>query len=239
MPAFAGMSGVCERMRWDREVDVLIFGAGMGGMCAALFAALEGLDVLLCEKTDQVGGTTATSAGTVWIPGPLRDDDPTPPRRRRYLDAEIGERGERALRDAFLDSGPAPRSSCCRPTEAKFPGPRILTHYHPNSPGLERAGASPRAAALRRPAAGRGFRARHQPIAPFMVLGGLMLGRDDIPPFVRPPSRRWRRSRSCRPGGLPAPRRPPPLHPRGTRLRLGNALVARLLFSMRECARAD
>ena len=34
-----------------------------------LFASLEGLDVLLCEKTDQVGGTTFTSAGTVWIPG--------------------------------------------------------------------------------------------------------------------------------------------------------------------------
>ena len=56
-------------MRWDREVDVLVFGAGMGGMTAALVAALEGLDVLLCEKTDQVGGTTSTSAGTVWIPG--------------------------------------------------------------------------------------------------------------------------------------------------------------------------
>ena len=56
-------------MKWDREVDVLVFGAGMGGMTAALIAALEGLDVLLCEKTDQVGGTTATSAGTVWIPG--------------------------------------------------------------------------------------------------------------------------------------------------------------------------
>ena len=56
-------------MRWDREVDVLVFGAGMGGMTAALVASLEGLDVLLCEKTDQVGGTTSTSAGTVWIPG--------------------------------------------------------------------------------------------------------------------------------------------------------------------------
>ena len=49
-------------MRWDRETDVLVFGAGMGGMTAALVASLEGLDVLLCEKTDQVGGTTSTSA---------------------------------------------------------------------------------------------------------------------------------------------------------------------------------
>ena len=56
-------------MKWDRDVDVLVFGAGMGGMTAALIAAHEGLDVLLCEKTDQVGGTTSTSAGTIWVPG--------------------------------------------------------------------------------------------------------------------------------------------------------------------------
>ena len=49
----------------DREVDLLIAGAGPAGMTAALVAAIEGLDVLLCEKTDQVGGTGSTSAGTL------------------------------------------------------------------------------------------------------------------------------------------------------------------------------
>jgi NADPH-dependent 2,4-dienoyl-CoA reductase/sulfur reductase-like enzyme len=53
----------------NREVDLLIAGAGPAGMAAALVAALEGLDVLLCEKSDQVGGTGSTSAGTLWIPG--------------------------------------------------------------------------------------------------------------------------------------------------------------------------
>ena len=41
-------------------------------MTAALVASLEGLDVLLCEKSDQVGGTGSTSAGTLWIPGNTR-----------------------------------------------------------------------------------------------------------------------------------------------------------------------
>src|SRR5258707_7847254 len=85
----------------DREattsVDVLVFGAGAGGMTAALVCALEGLDVLLCEKTAQVGGTTATSAGTIWVPGTRQAraaglnhsiDD-----ARRYLDAGIGPSG--------------------------------------------------------------------------------------------------------------------------------------------------
>src|ERR1700722_12242025 len=54
---------------WDGETDLLIIGAGAAGVTAALVGTLEGLRVVLCEKSDMVGGTTATSAGTVWIPG--------------------------------------------------------------------------------------------------------------------------------------------------------------------------
>ena len=46
---------------WDRVVDLLVAGAGPGGMTTALVGALEGLDVLVCEKSQQVGGTGATS----------------------------------------------------------------------------------------------------------------------------------------------------------------------------------
>src|ERR1700709_2162818 len=58
-----------ENRRWDTETDLLVIGAGAAGMTAALVGALEGLETVLCEKSDTVGGTTATSAGTVWIPG--------------------------------------------------------------------------------------------------------------------------------------------------------------------------
>src|SRR5262245_62381950 len=51
------------------EVDALVVGAGAAGMTAALVSSLEGLDAMLCEKSDRVGGTTATSAGTIWVPG--------------------------------------------------------------------------------------------------------------------------------------------------------------------------
>ena len=130
-------------MSWDREVDVLVFGAGMGGMTAALIAALEGLDVLLCEKTDQVGGTTATSAGTVWIPGssqavrdgvPDRIDD-----ARRFLEAEIGPRAE-GVREAFLAAGPAALDYLEARTEVKFRAPPRHPDYHSNQPGRALAG---------------------------------------------------------------------------------------------------
>ena len=130
-------------MRWDREVDVLVFGAGMGGMCAALFAAHESLDVLLCEKTDQVGGTTSTSAGTVWIPGSSqakRDGVPDSVEdARRFLESEIGPH---ALdqREAFLDAGPAALDYLDARTEVKFRAPPRHPDYHSNQPGRALAG---------------------------------------------------------------------------------------------------
>jgi succinate dehydrogenase/fumarate reductase flavoprotein subunit len=63
------MSLQTGNIQWDFETDLLVVGAGAAGMTAALVGNLEGLKTVLCEKSDTVGGTTATSAGTVWIPG--------------------------------------------------------------------------------------------------------------------------------------------------------------------------
>ena len=41
--------------------DVVVIGSGAGGLAAALTAKLEGLDVLVIEKTDRIGGSTAIS----------------------------------------------------------------------------------------------------------------------------------------------------------------------------------
>src|SRR5258708_24678993 len=92
------------------EVDVLVAGAGAAGMTAALVCALQGLDVLLCEKSSQVGGTTATSAGTIWVPGTKQareagfaDDIPE---ARRYLDSILGLATD-GRREASLTTRPA------------------------------------------------------------------------------------------------------------------------------------
>src|SRR5262245_33359567 len=53
---------------WDQECDVLVVGTGAGGMTAALRARDLGLDVLLVEKSDRYGGTSAISGGGIWIP---------------------------------------------------------------------------------------------------------------------------------------------------------------------------
>jgi 3-oxosteroid 1-dehydrogenase len=53
---------------WDKTVDLLVVGSGAGALTAALRARKAGGDVLIVEKSDRWGGTSATSGGGVWIP---------------------------------------------------------------------------------------------------------------------------------------------------------------------------
>jgi succinate dehydrogenase/fumarate reductase flavoprotein subunit len=54
---------------WDEEHDLIVLGAGTSGLTAALVSVLENRRTLLIEKSDQIGGTSALSSGTMWIPG--------------------------------------------------------------------------------------------------------------------------------------------------------------------------
>ena len=70
---------------WHEEVDLLVLGTGAGGLAAAVTGAAEGLSTLVLEKTELLGGTTAYSAGTCWIPDNRfqRADGVTDDARRR------------------------------------------------------------------------------------------------------------------------------------------------------------
>ena len=54
---------------WDKEVDILVVGSGAGGLLAGLVGAHNRADVLIVEKAELWGGTSATSGGGIWIPG--------------------------------------------------------------------------------------------------------------------------------------------------------------------------
>jgi 3-oxosteroid 1-dehydrogenase len=56
-------------MSLPEAVDVLVAGSGAAGLTAALAAAAEGAGVLLVERGEMLGGTSALSGGRVWVPG--------------------------------------------------------------------------------------------------------------------------------------------------------------------------
>jgi 3-oxosteroid 1-dehydrogenase len=59
----AGESG-----KWDQEADILVVGSGVGASTAALAAHENANTVIVIEKAPITGGTSAKSAGVLWIP---------------------------------------------------------------------------------------------------------------------------------------------------------------------------
>jgi flavocytochrome c len=52
--------------RWDRTTDVIVIGFGGAGACAAAVAGNAGAEVLVLEKREEAGGSTAVSGGAVY-----------------------------------------------------------------------------------------------------------------------------------------------------------------------------
>jgi len=218
----------------ELEVDVLVVGAGAAGMTAALVGSLEGLDVLLCEKSDRVGGTTATSAGTIWVPGTRQSREAgftdNVADARRYLDAVIGAAPDKR-RDTYLETGPRVVDYLDRRSEVKFTPYARHPDYLANRPGATIGGRPLAPLPFDGRLLGADFALVRPPIGEFMALGGMMIGRDDIEPLARPfaslaalraaASLLWRHARDRL------------RYRRGTRLLMGNALVARLFYSLR------
>ena len=97
----------------DETFDFVIVGSGAGSLCAALLMRSVGKRVLVLEKLDKVGGTTATSGGVMWIPNNrLMKTEDSREKAVAYLDAlAVGEEtaapaATRERRLAFVEEGP-------------------------------------------------------------------------------------------------------------------------------------
>src|SRR4029079_15951306 len=100
--------------------------------------------VLLCEKSEQVGGTGSTSAGTLWIPGNSQSRaagfDDIAKQADLYLDALIGGGTTRSLRTAFLASGPKVIDYLSAHTDVQFLPCGKHPDYRSNMPGAAVSG---------------------------------------------------------------------------------------------------
>ena len=218
----------------DSAFDLVVVGAGGAGMAAALFAAMEGASVLLLERTEYVGGTTAWSAGTSWIPGSHHSAKVNPSDTladaARYLDNAVGDRTPAAVRQAFLDNGRAAVDEVEQRSELKYrPYPK-----HPDYIS-DLGGSTLNGRALEpMPFDGRLlgdlFALLRPPIPEFTVLGGMMVDRTDINHLLAMTQSWASFKHSLKIVLRHAMDRLS--HPRGTRLVMGNAHVARLLYSL-------
>ncbi|MBM4332749.1 MAG: FAD-dependent oxidoreductase [Deltaproteobacteria bacterium] len=216
--------------QWNEEYDLVVLGAGAGGMTAALVSAVEGMRTLLIEKSDQIGGTTAYSSGTVWIPnnaqqrqlGVMNDADAA----LEYLDALVGDRADRRLREAFIAAGPEMLEYLARHTDVDFRVYRQQPDYRQDLPGAALGGRPLEPL----PFDGRTLRDHFDRVRWFipelMLFGGMMVTRGEAARLLRigrSLDALWLGATLVSRFALDRLR-----YKRGTRLVLGNALAARL-----------
>jgi FAD binding domain len=96
---------------------------------------------MILEKSDQVGGTTAISAGTLWVPGALAATPEESAREieavRLYLRKEVPGSGQDPKTQGFQTTGPKAVEFVQTRTSVRDPKPR-----HVPQDGLSpRAGA--------------------------------------------------------------------------------------------------
>lgn len=217
----------------DDAYDIIVVGAGCAGMATALFATIEDMKVLLIERTQWVGGTSALSAGAMWIPnthlGVASGDSPT--KAANYLELATGGRSPAAMRQRFLELGP--QAVQCLEAHSDVQMRAFPRHpdYMSELPDASTWGRALECLPFDGRQLGEALALVRPPIPEFTVLGGMMVDRIDINHLLN-----MTRSLSSLAHSVKLVLRHVGdrlRYPRGARLVLGNALIGRLLLSLR------
>ena len=218
----------------DARFDVVVIGSGGAGLSAALCAAIDGARVLVVERTSHLGGTTALSAGTTWVPCTERglkvQPDDTLARASRFLDLAVGERSDRRLRQAFLDNGPAAVAKLAHHSDVQYQVRALHPDYLSELEGAALRGRAIEPIPFDGRLLGAALSLIRPPIPEFTVLGGMMVDRDDIFHLLRL-TQSWASFKYAL-RIITRHARDRLFWPRGTRLVMGNALIGRLLLSL-------
>ena len=120
------------------ETDVIVIGTGAAGLAAALSARVAGAEVIILERAEQLGGTTALSGGVPWIPcnDHMHEVGSSDTREAAltYMRRQSLGRMDDELIETYVDQGAAVIRFIEAQTDIRF---RALKwpDYHPELPG--------------------------------------------------------------------------------------------------------
>ncbi len=130
-----------SQMNWDREVEVLVVGTGNGGLTAAVCNWEMGTkDVLIIEKQDKVGGTSATSGGGIWIPNShyakeVGAEDSPEAAKAYLMNTLFGEDVPEEMIDIYLEKAPEMLKYLHDRTDVRYESLAEYPDYYTNMEG--------------------------------------------------------------------------------------------------------
>lgn len=119
--------------------DVLIVGSGAAGLVAAIRAAQSGARVILIEKSSEIGGTSATSGGGIWIPcsnlaKDVEGHEDTEDDAFKYIRSLAAAWSDDSLIRAYIRQAPAMLDWLIETTPVRYI-PLPYPDYHPEYEG--------------------------------------------------------------------------------------------------------
>jgi succinate dehydrogenase/fumarate reductase flavoprotein subunit len=130
--------------RADVTTDVVVVGTGAAGLTAALAAHDAGASVIVLEKTNMVGGTTAISGGVVWVPNNRQMAEAGLPDSREeaiaYIERMAEGRGDRDLIERFVDESVCVTKFLEERAAIRFYALTEYPDYQPELPGGRKGG---------------------------------------------------------------------------------------------------
>lgn len=129
-----------KETEWNETVDVVVLGSGGAALTAATTAHDNGAEVLVLEKSSEVGGTTAMSGGVPWIPlnhymeeKGIEDSKEKALKFIRRLTS--GKEPNPELIEVYLDKGKEMIKYLHDHTPVKFAIPKAYGDYYADLPG--------------------------------------------------------------------------------------------------------
>lgn len=128
----------------NKAYDLVVLGSGAAGLTAALTAAEHGAKVLVVEKGEKLGGTSAWSGGQIWIPcNPHQKAFGKEDSREKaltYLASMSNGLIEPQMAEAYIDGGVEMVAFLEGRTPVKFMVVPDFPDYHPEQPGAASRG---------------------------------------------------------------------------------------------------